>query len=96
MHPEYYYSDGKQDMAEIYDHVDHCLETLRQELMCSADSSIVALRWTSHNRDKPSVVIPQPRVCVDWNGLHDWMRRRAAKGTDMVRPSDNLYTDSES
>ncbi|KAI7784466.1 uncharacterized protein LA080_009965 [Diaporthe eres] len=48
LHPEYYYT-GDQNWEELFMHVDHCLESLRQTVMCSADVSVYTLEWTPHN-----------------------------------------------
>ncbi|KAM7206460.1 protein of unknown function (DUF3328) domain containing protein [Naviculisporaceae sp. PSN 640] len=84
LHPEYYY-DEDEDWDELYHHVDHCLESLRQQILCSADTNIYTLKWTSHSKTKPSISIPQPNACVNWDVLHSWMLSRAAKYDDLVK-----------
>ncbi|OTA61483.1 hypothetical protein K449DRAFT_395548 [Hypoxylon sp. EC38] len=69
-------------------HVDHCLESIRMELLCKASVDIYTLVWTTHSTEKPSVSVPQPHVCVDWNDLHAWMKSRAASYNDMVKPAE--------
>ncbi len=90
LHPEYYYQ-GEQAWEELFSHADHCLESLRQTVMCSADVSVYALKWTPHSRYKPSVMVPQPHACVDWEALHLWMSGRAASLDDIVGPPEDLY-----
>lgn len=90
MHPEYFYQ-GDQDWDELFYHADHCLESLRQAVMCSADVSVYTLKWTPHSRYKPSVEVPQPRACVDWEALHEWMSGRAASLDDVIGPPESLY-----
>lgn len=85
LHPEYYYDHEEQDWAELYHHVDHCLEALRQQILCSADVNIYTLKWTSHSKTKPSIEIPQPHACVNWDVLHQWMLERAARYDDLVK-----------
>lgn len=65
---------------------DHCLESLRQILLCQPDISIYTLQWTPHNRVKPTVRVLQEHACVDWSSLHAWMLERAAKLEDVVPP----------
>ncbi|KAH6633942.1 hypothetical protein B0J18DRAFT_405658 [Chaetomium sp. MPI-SDFR-AT-0129] len=91
LHPDYYYNHEEQDWKELYSHVDHCLESLRQEILCSADVNVYTLKWTRHSRVKPTVKVPQPHACVDWQALHGWMKGRAARLDDMVGPPDSLY-----
>lgn len=54
--------------------------------MCQADVSLYTLEWTPHSKVKPTVRVPQPHACVDWNKLHEWMKERAAITEDMVHP----------
>jgi len=86
LHPEYYYGHEEQDWHELYRHVDHCLEALRQQLLCSADVNVYTLKWTPHSKTKPSIVIPQQNACVNWEVLHGWMLGRAAGYNDLVKP----------
>lgn len=72
-------------------HVDHCLESLRQSVMCSADVSVYTLEWTPHSKVKPAVRVPQPHACVDWEALHGWMEGRAASLADAVGPAESIY-----
>jgi hypothetical protein len=71
--------------------LDHCLESLRQTLMCQPDVSVYTLEWTPHSRVKPTVRVPQAHACVDWSALHEWMLERAGKLEDMVPPDPSLY-----
>ncbi|KAI0135022.1 hypothetical protein F4814DRAFT_443850 [Daldinia grandis] len=86
LHPNYYYKNEEEDWDELTYHVDHCLESLRQEVLCTADVTIYTLQWRRPKR-KPIVTVPQPHACVDWEGLHKWMIGRAAKYDDMIRPN---------
>ena len=72
-------------------HVDHCLESIRQEVLCSANVNVYTLRWTPHNRFMPAVSVSQPNACVDWDALHEWMKGRAARQDDMVGPPESLF-----
>lgn len=90
MYPDYYYSGNATDWEEVHEHMDHCLESLRQELLCSADLNLWTFQWTSHSRVKPANHVPQQHVCVDWDALHSWMQDRAISWDDMVDPPDGL------
>ncbi|KAI0201415.1 hypothetical protein F4808DRAFT_459906 [Astrocystis sublimbata] len=79
------------DWKELEYHMDHCLESIRQEILCSGSSEVYTLKWTPANKVKPAVTIPQPRMCVDWEALHDWMKGRAANYSDMIKPTDPEY-----
>ncbi|KAI1415269.1 hypothetical protein F5Y13DRAFT_196625 [Hypoxylon sp. FL1857] len=94
MHPEYYYQ-GDQAWEELFLHADHCLESLRQVVLCSADVSPYTLEWTPHSRYKPAVRVPQAHACVNWEALHEWMSARAASLDDVVGPPESLYENIE-
>ncbi|KAI0448614.1 hypothetical protein F5B21DRAFT_518804 [Xylaria acuta] len=88
IHPEYYYP-GDQDWVELDWHFDHCLESIRQEILCGGSAEVYTLEWTPASNEKPSVTVPQPRMCVDWESLHSWMKERAVAYGDMVKPTDS-------
>ncbi|KAK3338924.1 hypothetical protein B0H65DRAFT_511221 [Neurospora tetraspora] len=96
LHPEYYYGHEAQDWDELYSHVDHCLESLRQEILCNADVNVYTLKWTPHSRFKPTVKVPQPHACVDWEALHGWMKGRQARLEDIVGPPESLFEGKDS
>ncbi|KAK0737598.1 hypothetical protein B0T21DRAFT_439502 [Apiosordaria backusii] len=80
---------GNETWADLTVHVDHCLESLRQLVLCNADTNVYTLHWTDHSRLKPSVKVPQQSVCVDWEGLHGWMKGRGVGFGEMVHPESH-------
>jgi len=74
-----------------FEHLDHCLESLRLAILCYGDTNVYALQWRPHNRFKPGVLLSQQNVCVDWGLLHKWMRGRAARFDDMERLPDEVF-----
>ncbi|KAI1453748.1 hypothetical protein F4805DRAFT_358375 [Annulohypoxylon moriforme] len=89
LNPEYYYSQDQQDWDDITIHIDHCLESLRTQVLCKPDLSLYTFTWTPQNIIKPAVQITQESVCVDWDAAHEWMKARAVTINDVVRPSAN-------
>jgi len=48
-------------------HIDHCLEMLRQVVMCRPDTSLTTFLWVA-SQDKPILNIdPLEHDCVDWD-----------------------------
>lgn len=45
---------------------DHCIEYLRQAVMCNPDTSLTTLVWTDNDPKPVLDVKPFERVCVDW------------------------------
>ncbi|KAF2692090.1 hypothetical protein K458DRAFT_285376, partial [Lentithecium fluviatile CBS 122367] len=58
---------------EVYlkGHLDHCLEVLREQIMCSADTSIITFFWND-SRVKPGSKSNSKRVCANWNVFQQW------------------------
>lgn len=70
--------------------VDHCLDYLRQSIMCRADYSMYTLYWaTSQQGNKPVLTHhpPKPQKCVNWDKLHAWMQDRSASSDMIQKPS---------
>ncbi|ORY10110.1 hypothetical protein BCR34DRAFT_464401, partial [Clohesyomyces aquaticus] len=57
--------DGDGDVK--WDHAVHCLDSLRQAVMCRADDTLLATRDGNVFGDG------QERVCRDWEGLRGWV-----------------------
>lgn len=57
-------------------HVDHCVDDIRQALMCHADTSVLTFDW------RPNWRTPWPNfsvdhTCVDWDALDSWAAERS-------------------
>ncbi|KAI0396113.1 hypothetical protein F5Y17DRAFT_456243 [Xylariaceae sp. FL0594] len=71
-------------------HYEHCVDYIRQGLMCQFDTGIIPYSWV---RDHPN---PTPNAnthhkCVDWAALQDWLRDRAVVVPDnftWMQPED--------
>lgn len=59
--------------TELPGHISHCLDTIRQDLICDADDTP---RWTGYG-DMISGV-GQVRQCKDWNTLNAWAKEHTA------------------
>ena len=65
-------TDGKQD---------HCVDDIRQALMCHADTSIVTFDWKpQYRRPWPNFSIDH--TCVKWEALDDWASERSFSAFD--------------
>lgn len=72
-----------QEQTDSFEHVTHCLDSLRQDVLCNADDTP---RYTTLGKGKASGV-GQTRKCNDWNRLEAWAQERTAcwryiNGTD--------------
>lgn len=65
--------------------IDHCVEYLRETLMCKPDISLVTFRWinnTTQHPDEPAAFYPtnfdvSPHECMNWEAVNDWAEQRA-------------------
>ena len=65
-------------------HITHCLDDLRQDILCHADDTP---RWTANNSN-PESGIGQNRQCRDWAELHMWAHKNSACKRRLVRGED--------
>ncbi|KAJ3474801.1 hypothetical protein NLG97_g9689 [Lecanicillium saksenae] len=81
-----HYHKGKtgDDMARQEKHVDHCVEYIREALMCQPDLSMVTFRWinnTAQHEDKsgywPTNFDVDTHRCANWEALDSWAGQRA-------------------
>ncbi len=80
-----------QDMSEESpqersEHKDHCIETLRQRLMCTPDLNIITSHWRLAN-DIPNIDLHSNHQCVDWEKFYEWTKRNvyAEKDSNTLR-----------
>ena len=62
-------------------HMDHCIDSIRESLMCAGDITPRPFGWNL----KQSSVLPVNRVlrtCRDFDAIKDWALDRQVKGFD--------------
>lgn len=55
----------------FYEHMDHCINSIRQSLMCSADIATIHWQWS----DKKQVNLADPKTvhtCRDFEAIRRW------------------------
>lgn len=70
---EYYYGSHYNFTPPIFlqAHLNHCLDSLLQDLMCYADSHITFFNWVDGQKGgQPDFAVN--RVCRDYNAMLDW------------------------
>ncbi|KAK6074248.1 hypothetical protein SCUP234_08298 [Seiridium cupressi] len=67
---DYYHPEvGPEETPHWLLHTDHCLDLIRQALMCRADTSLMTFQWEADRRE-PMIKLESPEhVCVDWEDL---------------------------
>ncbi|KIM92484.1 hypothetical protein OIDMADRAFT_139587, partial [Oidiodendron maius Zn] len=80
LYPEVYgtviFSDGTKNMAKLH-HLEHCVDLLRETIMCVADTSVGFFIPASngHGLEDDSRV---KRVCRKYENLQEWAKKRQA------------------
>ncbi|KAF2457888.1 hypothetical protein BDY21DRAFT_18614 [Lineolata rhizophorae] len=63
------------DLALLRAHNYHCLDTIRQAIMCQGDTSLITFRW-GHEQPVPLGNFSSPHQCRDWEALDAWNAER--------------------
>jgi hypothetical protein len=71
--------EGKPLSVDIR-HIKHCLDGLRQFVMCHADDTprYTGRRHDQANEKDPFGGVGQPRMCRDWDKFMDWAEENSA------------------
>ncbi|KAI9734546.1 MAG: hypothetical protein M1834_002147 [Cirrosporium novae-zelandiae] len=78
---DYFFGDGttRNFGGKDAQHIDHCLDWLRQSLLCNAD--ITPISWQSDPvAKKPLPQLPVTKSCRDMDGVWNWARENAVGG----------------
>ncbi|KAI9752324.1 MAG: hypothetical protein M4579_005667 [Chaenotheca gracillima] len=80
--PEYYFPNlTTEDRRMNRLHTDHCIDVLRQAMMCRADISLFTLEW-SEAELQPRADFSHEHECVNFDALYKWAgERRISAGT---------------
>lgn len=68
-------------------HSMHCVEMLRQTLMCHGDMSLVTYNWV-RGREAPFANFNGVHQCRNWEGLKEWMEERDV----MIEKEENEWS----
>ncbi|KAI0198220.1 hypothetical protein F4808DRAFT_266836 [Astrocystis sublimbata] len=79
-HHQEYYPEQQRDGAFTDAHLYHCLDVLREGIMCNADLSINTLFWETPT--KVQGARPGLRKCVNWDLLQSWAEDRTLTAKD--------------
>ena len=90
----YNYEHYSARMAFMFDnipllkvHVAHCIEMLRQVLMCNADMGIIPLNWVK-NKTMPVPDFNTWHKCRDFDSVLDFAKRRRLPAMRIWPPAE--------
>lgn len=79
-------NDGSMHM----DHIDHCINMLRQNIMCSSDITPLPYIWDI-KKQKSMVVGKVQRTCRDFDAIRNWaLERQIHHFDEYIRVEDPL------
>jgi hypothetical protein len=63
------------------EHLEHCIDALRQSLMCSADVSPIAWQWFEKDQEAKAVA-EIAHTCRNFDDIRDWAKEHKVKQFD--------------
>ncbi|KAM3067064.1 hypothetical protein ACMFMG_011737 [Clarireedia jacksonii] len=77
-------------------HINHCIDQIRQSLMCHADISMVYHIPRPENEQTPQLPkwkanFSAPHTCRDFWAIHDWAKRYNTSGFEIERWNDKEF-----
>ncbi len=83
LHPEYYKPQNPGPAGEDGllgpHHIDHCVDAIRQSLMCSVDVSVLVWTWLPERQahfERATV----PHTCRNFEKIQEWGREHRVSG----------------
>ncbi|KAK4158739.1 hypothetical protein QBC43DRAFT_223636 [Cladorrhinum sp. PSN259] len=74
-YPEHY-PDLKAEGELDPDHLGHCLEILREGILCNADVTVNTYHWDPNRPGRFKGNRGGARKCTDWDGISAWLETR--------------------
>ena len=63
-------------------HMDHCIDSLRQHIMCASDVTPISYAWyPNYNLTLPTTAVMH--TCRDFDAIREWARARKSKEFSM-------------
>ncbi|KAG2346600.1 hypothetical protein BDR05DRAFT_997555 [Suillus weaverae] len=86
-----HHGDKEESPEEFRTHLDHCIEMLRQNLMCRGDVTMLTYDWVAGLKD-PFPNFNIPHRCRNFEKVLDWVdeHRVFVPRSKMVRLEDNV------
>lgn len=76
-----------ESAEERREHKDHCVEVLRQRLMCNPDLNVYPYHWVEQY-DRPVGHLFTRHRCVDWDHFHNWAEETMVSLPAVIKPED--------
>ena len=81
-----WYAEGYYDVLDSQemkiDHIDHCINSIRQSLMCSSDVTPIPWAWSEKDQQLLPVATGIHK-CRDFEAVREWASQRLIENFDM-------------
>ncbi|KAF2839591.1 hypothetical protein M501DRAFT_932416 [Patellaria atrata CBS 101060] len=68
-----------EEIPEMYErHYEHCVDYIRQSLMCNFDVGLVTYNWVRDHQN-PTPNSNAMHKCVDWEHVQGWLKEKAVE-----------------
>ncbi|OKL57499.1 hypothetical protein UA08_06893 [Talaromyces atroroseus] len=89
--PEYYL--GVNETLMDMDHLDHCIDSMRQSFMCSSDISPITWKWVEDSQSARGLLTTL-HTCRDFEAIREWALEHEAKSFDIYTHVPDPLEDS--
>ncbi|KAK3312965.1 hypothetical protein B0H66DRAFT_538051 [Apodospora peruviana] len=86
LHLDYYSAMARMNRTTLDTHIDHCIDSLRQSLMCTGDMTLIRTYWIDE-RHRMMANFDNDHMCRDFGALKAWLRARDAEDGSTWRES---------
>ena len=76
-----------ENETESLEHKDHCIEVLRQRLMCVPDLNVYTYHWVDYAPNAYGNLYTEHR-CMDWDHFHNWTMGHTIHMAPFEKPAD--------
>ncbi|KAF8244398.1 hypothetical protein K440DRAFT_558961 [Wilcoxina mikolae CBS 423.85] len=74
-----------EPLEERTNHKDHCIEMIRQKLMCTPDLNVYSYHWLG-NLNHPYTDFKTEHRCVNWDRLYEWSKTKIVRHGVLDKP----------
>ncbi|KAK8080941.1 hypothetical protein PG997_008759 [Apiospora hydei] len=86
----YYPNLSESEEKYLQFHLDHCVESLREAIMCYGNTALISFYWDDPKASQPAAQSNARAKCAVWDSIEHWgYSRRVPTSPDFQRPPMN-------
>ncbi|KAI1171481.1 hypothetical protein F4777DRAFT_53750 [Nemania sp. FL0916] len=86
----YYPNITEEENFYLRNHLDHCLESLRETIMCNGNTAVSSFYWPTPDSRNPAVHSNAQAVCAKWDSIERWAySRKISVDPDFIMPHND-------